>query len=140
LTQEQLDRDLIEWQSRLRLRDWKLVARMVPAHELPDKAGECNSFNHTKEAVVKISDNSNNPHSIIAAYHPWNDEETLVHELLELHFDPFKEARRGPKYDSQELALNVIAEALVELRHGNGHSIQNVLVGADEDHVINDRS
>ena len=45
----------------------------------------------------------------------------LVHELLEIYFAPFKSKEKTKEHEAQEVALNMIAEALVKLdRERNG--------------------
>ncbi|MEH2033364.1 MAG: hypothetical protein V7K67_27715 [Nostoc sp.] len=53
-----------------------------------------------------------------AALRPYNIEETLVHELLHLHLVTF-DMSDEPKRLALEQAINVIARALVNLKHAN---------------------
>lgn len=106
-----------EWQQRLRLMDWRVLVRVVPAYEMPTLEGECHCFDQTKEAVIRLSESIGKPQNTpIASLFPCDPERVLVHELLELHFDAFKAEKEGPTLTAQELAINILADALVALK------------------------
>lgn len=82
-TQEQLEESLTYWQEKLRLRDWIIKVKIARQRDmsLSDKLGEINFNVHTKTALISIIDPSD--------YDDWGEqdmENTLVHELLHLHF------------------------------------------------------
>lgn len=53
---------------------------------------------------------------------PYELEETLVHELLHLHFAPFMSEHDTLERTLQEQAIDAIAKALVS-RYGGGESV-----------------
>lgn len=119
MTPEELNALCADWQKRLRLMDWKIAVSFVPGYEMPDRAGECSSFEPMKEAVIRINKDTHNPYSRICAAHPEGFEEVLVHELLEIHFTPFKDDDGESRlHMAQEQAINMIASALVQARRG----------------------
>lgn len=98
---------LPKWQHILRLRDWNVVAHVVPKSEVPDCRGDVEHSVGTKSAMIRIGDNLTVGEAA----------EVLVHELLHLHFAPFEAKVNGSAEDiAQEQAIQLIAEALVSQR------------------------
>lgn len=105
---------LPEWQKILRLQDWdvKLIVDRERNFIGGDSQGECSWVLEKKQAFIKILDPVDFPDS------KWeqDSEETLVHELLHLHFAPFN-AEDGTLEDvAQEQAISAIAGALAGLK------------------------
>lgn len=114
LTQEQLEERLAYWQRVLRLQDWRVKARLVRERDFrnPGNQGECEWSLSTKVAIIRILDPVD--------YSPdcaWlqDMERTLVHELLHLHFAPFRAESDTAEDISQEQAIDCIATGLVAL-------------------------
>ncbi len=134
MNQEELERLGLEWQKRLRLMDWEIAFRLEKAFHMVDT--ECN-YNgivpHSpmhKKAVIQVREVLDyGGDDVVHATFTETHEHVLVHELLELHFTPFKVTRTDDqvKHDSQELAINMIANALVQAKHGNGHTIESAM-------------
>lgn len=113
MDQAELDDLATEWRKTLRLRDWDVkvkLKRIFDLHE-QDILGECNWVLSKKCAVVGVLDPQDYDPAFVRPYDP---EQTLVHELLHLHFAPFT-TDDGPTYE-QEQAIDCIAGALVEAK------------------------
>lgn len=110
LTEKQLQEKLKYWKKRLRLRDWTIDAHVYRLSEFSNtnRQGECQWVEESKTAQIKVLDPADFSHTILI-----NDmEETLVHELLHLHFAPMNEDKY---YMPIEQAIESIAKALVEI-------------------------
>ncbi len=75
-----------EWQKRLRLQDWEVVAQIVRAHDMTieDAQGEVVHFVKKKKAVISLRDQIDFPPGVLER----DMEIDLVHELLHLYFIP----------------------------------------------------
>ncbi|MHC5779681.1 hypothetical protein [Nostoc sp.] len=105
-----------EWQQILRLMDWDVSVNIVSYEEMPEGVeGECQFVINNKTANIKLIKPEGYPFD---ALRPYDMEQTLVHELLHLHFAPFN-IDTGLKATSQEQAINAIARALVNLKNAN---------------------
>ncbi|BBN97495.1 hypothetical protein [Sporolactobacillus terrae] len=111
LTEEQLQEKLKYWQERLRLRDWDITAQIVPLSLMDDKShgGECAWLMQSKVARINILRDED--YQGFAALLPDDMEQTLVHELLHLHFAPMDDDKY---YMPIEQAIESISKALVE--------------------------
>ncbi|MEH2384915.1 MAG: hypothetical protein V7K14_03790 [Nostoc sp.] len=99
-----------EWQQRLGLLDWDVSVKIVSSEEIEEDAeGRVTWVINKKTADIKLIKPEGHPFD---ALRPYDMEETLVHELLHLHFAPFN-IDTGLKAISQEQAINAIAKALV---------------------------
>lgn len=113
MTNEELQQLCFDWQLRLRLSDWIVKARFWEPHELEGSLfGQVSYLIEEKTAKITIA---RPEHTHRESFPPQNVEETLVHELLHLHFAPFEAERKSPQLAAQELAINCIASALVKL-------------------------
>lgn len=124
MTQDELDVLLVEWTRRLRLQDWKIVAKVTPSNDMDNGGieGSCSCFAPTKEAVVRVSDELGKPvGGHIRRAWPSDPEEVLVHELLHIHIDGFMpKSEDKAEYAAAEVAINMIASALVDTKRGGG--------------------
>jgi hypothetical protein len=122
---------LAYWQKALRLLDWRIAIEYVPDLQSRDGTpcyGLCFPFADNKTAQILVRDPST----------PLDDrpdtasriEETIIHELLHLHFAPFG-GRRPAEIAVEEQAVWAIAEALIQ-RKGTGQelSLVRAMVGA----------
>ena len=106
------------WQERLRLQGWIVGLHIVPATELGDVDVQGRTYfqDTHKWARILICDDH---HFATNQQHKWpehdDQEETLVHELLHLHFQPLHIAADCPEATAEELAINCLAKALVAL-------------------------
>lgn len=110
-----------KWQRRLRLLDWKVTTKLVRKDKF-DKVGEvfgynagtslafCDKFLEGKEAKIWILHPDDAQE--IETPERLDIENTVVHELLHLHFAPFA---NGEKENSllHEQAIEAITEALL---------------------------
>ena len=103
-----------KWQKILRLQDWGIHASIRRANEMvnTDAEGECYWTLSLKEGFIHILDPiDHNPRAI----HPPDIEETLVHEMLHLHFAQWDDDTEGGIPVSGEQAIECIAQALTKL-------------------------
>jgi hypothetical protein len=116
MTQEELESLCKKWQSRLRLNDWDIIARLMPLHAFEKaKEGHVDMVLESKQAEIKIMNWEG-----YCGDHLWpTDLETiLVHELLHLHFEPLGVEEDSAADTAQEQAIHAIAGALVKLSRG----------------------
>ena len=105
-----------EWQRRLRLRDWDVKIVVSRSDEMrPNCSGTCSTILSNKTALVTLMHPID--HSERCLW-PYDMEETLVHELLHMHFAPFQADEDTPADTAQEQAIDLIAHALVNLKRG----------------------
>lgn len=108
---------LAEWQKRLSLQDWELIASFKRAYEMPDKLGSI-EFSHTKlRGEIKIMD----PLDYCSEQEfnkGYDIEFILVHELLHIHTAFTPKPTEGWEECMEERAINSIAKALVNAKRG----------------------
>lgn len=116
LTEPQLQKLCPVWQARLRLQDWDVKVRVKRAADmgLGKKRACVTSQLLSKEALVEIQD----PLDYRPSVWPNDMEQSLVHELLHLHFAPFEADEETAEGAAQEQAIELIACALVNLARG----------------------
>lgn len=110
---ENLQQILLEWQRILKLLDWDISVKVVPHREAEEAWGNVRWNLDEKFADIKLLD----PADQSGGMRPYNVEETLVHELLHLHFAPFDATTGTHEQRFQEQAINAIARALVNLKN-----------------------
>lgn len=102
------------WQERLRLRDWRLTVSYEPNLAAADGSpcyGLCSPFVDAKEARIYLRDPVESTDGI-----PAHDvEETLVHELLHLHFAPLAE-NTSAGVAAEEQAVWAITSAISQMK------------------------
>ena len=115
MTKEKLQAMFAEWQKRLRLQDWKIYVEISRDRDMKfeGNGGEVHWQIEAKQAVINIIDPIDYPPNTMAEQ---DMEQTLVHELLHLHFAPFDAEHNTPADVAQEQAIHAIAEALVKLK------------------------
>jgi hypothetical protein len=115
MTQRQLEKLKDDWAKRLRLQDWKIAVtiKRSPDLKLEKTLGSCEYTLTQKRAEIELlhPDDYRAPHVGNRDF-----EWTLVHELLHLHTAPFYVTEPGPANDAQEIAIDLISEALVNLK------------------------
>lgn len=116
ITRETLEARCREWQRRLRLQDWKVTATFDTWHSLDDRSGAISYNLQHKIAKVRVMDPRHYCDHWDADDRDW--ENHLIHELLHLHFAPFwvMEADDKLKFEAQELAINLLTGALLDLK------------------------
>jgi len=117
LTEDELRMKCYEWQAILRLQDWDVIISIDRARDMiPDVLGQCEWTLPTKQARIRILDPVDHPPDL---KWPQDMEQTLVHELLHLHFAPFNKFEADSlEYVTMEQAIDLIAGALVRLKRG----------------------
>ncbi len=125
MTAGELQERLTYWRQVLRLRDWKIAAKFVESSDDIDdsNSGSCHVHQHTKAAIIKLlkPEAYNMTSSFSQAFPENTDQEvTLVHELLHIHFDGLfvEEDDNEIREEREEQAIELIAEALVKLDRG----------------------
>ena len=111
---------LKEWQKILRLQDWEIVLK-ISRHDdmgLDEVCGSSNWVLARGEAILKLLDPIDYSSDIVF---PQDQEVTLVHELLHLHYAPFSEnfERGSLEHIALEKSIEVTAKALVALKRGD---------------------
>ena len=113
MTQKQARKLCREWQRRLRLQDWQVELSFRRFHEMSgDTRGDCYMSMEQRIARIDIL----NPKDARPDAPPYDLEQTIVHELLHLHFEPFW---RNKKRLELEQAIEAIAFALVAAKRVN---------------------
>jgi hypothetical protein len=117
---EELQTKCEEWKKRLRLQDWIVKCKIARNKDVVANAqGHCSWVIQKKMATILILDPLDYPDDTM---HPQDMEQTLVHELLHLHFAPFDDETDTPKEIAIEQAIDCIAFSLVNLyREKNDH-------------------
>lgn len=114
LSDEQIKEKLPEWQKILRLQDWDVGVKLVRARDMGEgNLGEVKTNSEHKRAEISLLDPVDHDPVRQISY---DMEETLVHELLHLHFDPFLAKDETSEATAQEQAINAMATALVTLK------------------------
>lgn len=104
-----LQKLLDELQRELRLRDWRVEVSYVPNLASPDGRpvyGLCSHLVDGKMARIEIRD----PETPLSSSDP-SVEETLIHELVHLHFAPFA-TERPAEIAAEEQAVWALTEAI----------------------------
>lgn len=110
MTQKEAVKLCRQWQRHLRLMDWEVSVEVVRWHQLEeDTRGNCAMTVERKAAQITIL----NPEDWRPDSPLYDPEQTLVHELLHLHFEPFW---RNKKRLEMEQAIEAIAFGLVAAR------------------------
>lgn len=114
------------WAKRLRLQDWQIMVTIERARDMPleGKSGCVKWFVQDKSAHIMLLDPLDyvpNP------YEEQDHEETLVHELLHLHFQHFENTEPGTLADTMlEQTINILSALLVEQHRNYWSAIQDV--------------
>lgn len=103
------------WQKALRLQDWKITATFEKLAKFPSSSwmGDIEHYFPQMGAKIRIVPPEQISGDGFGCEAP---ECSLIHELLHLHFQPFMEKDEGPKKDAQEKAINMLSQALYNLR------------------------
>jgi hypothetical protein len=118
MTNRELQELCEEWQERLSLRDWRVTAEFVDTNALgDDSVGDNHWTLPLKLSTIRILEDRYIPASSIAG----DAEETLVHELLHLHFAKWSDETylKSDEYGTPvegEQGIDAISRALVALK------------------------
>ena len=113
-----------EWQARLRLQDWDIEVERVRHWRVGSASlGEVDVYRGKRTAKIRVLF----PEDEEPGSWPTNDEETtVVHELLHIHFDPLEPPNidwSSPVGIAIEQAVHALSVALVNLKR-EAHAIQ----------------
>jgi hypothetical protein len=97
------------WQQRLALRDWNITIRWAKDDEDEGYYAEVSPHNHTKEAEIVFARPGTHQGTVM------DPEVLVVHELLHLHFAPFKTPIGSALEDVEENIVNLCARMMVAL-------------------------
>lgn len=109
-TQSELEERLAYWQMRLRLQDWHIQIKIVRMSEMNGSIGRVLPLLEKKIASIRIADHADYPPDSIT---PNDMENTLVHELLHLHFYPLTKDKDFVLEEEQ--AIESIVSGLINL-------------------------
>lgn len=99
-----------KWQEILRLQDWDVKTGIFRSRDMTlGGEGECEWNLERKMASIRLMNPIDYPEGAMI---PMDMENTLVHELLHLHFAPFFSEDKSIE---QEQAINAITDGLVKL-------------------------
>lgn len=104
-----------KWQKCLRLQDWDIVVKIKRMEDMPKNLGECVSSLTKKQAIISLLE----PNDTSNGDFPYDMEETLVHELLHIHFIEADD-ENGCCPDGVEQAIEEVARALIKLDRKGG--------------------
>src|SRR4051812_3622179 len=109
LTQRQLDLWVKKWAAPLRLADWDISIEVCRFHEmgLPDALGTCETNIESRSALIQILDIRDWEEQAFGT----DPERTVVHELVHLHFAPFRTKPDSTEEVYEEQAVHAIADA-----------------------------
>lgn len=113
LTLEQLEERCAYWQGVMRLQDWRVALSIKRLRDFEtEREGEVEYYLTDKKAIIRLVDPVDD-----LPDHPWplDQEITLVHELVHLHLTEWNAKTGTPEYHAKEIAINMIASALVTL-------------------------
>jgi len=119
-SQEELEESLRYWQEQLRLRDWIIKARIARKWEMRENCvGQVDWQLESKMASIKILDSVDYEPDFMV---PLDQEHSLVHELIHLHFAPFnhKISSDSLEHAFMELAIDILSASLVKVRREGG--------------------
>lgn len=114
--EQQMQQKCQEWQKRLRLADWDVEVKILPAMDMHDTQlqGSVRWQITEKTANIRLV----TPEDAVKQnpVRPYSIEETLIHELLHLHMAGFEpDASQQAECLAMEFAINAIASALLKL-------------------------
>lgn len=103
----------LEWQDRLRLRDWNVEIRWAKYKEIDDDCGATVSWNdNQKHATILMRPTEFYESGVVAE----SVELRIIHELLHLHLWYIEDHTPMQKI-AEENAVHFISSALFHLKH-----------------------
>lgn len=115
LTQEQAEERLAHWQKILRLEHWDVAIHVVRASAMdPGNQASIGWTPEKRMARIKLADPIDWPPGTDEAF-PQDMENSIVHELLHIHFRDVEKKSEEPSDERTEQVIHVIACALVDL-------------------------
>jgi hypothetical protein len=104
------------WQKRLRLVDWDVKVKYGTMRQMGlDIEGSCDPVLVLKVALLRLTHAADYPES----QWPPDEEETLVHELIHLHFEPFRVKDSSLTDTAQEQAIECLATSFISFRRAS---------------------
>ena len=105
-----------EWQKRLRLADWDVDVKVVPAMDMYTTQLQGSVHWQMTERTANIKLVTPEDAAKQNPVRPYSIEETLIHELLHLHMAGFEpDNSQQAECLAMEFAINAIAGALLKL-------------------------
>lgn len=102
-----------EWQKDLRLLDWDIDWKVLPAKEMDGNFGQNNNTVRRKFAHIYILDKNEYEKGDMLHYDP---EVTIVHELLHCHLNTVGDRKNVVK--NEEYVIETLSALLVGLKRG----------------------
>lgn len=107
-----------EWQKVLRLQDWAFYIFIKRGYDMGTFVGSFSPTITKKEAKISLLDPNDYPPDTV---YPYDQEETLVHEMIHAHFASFWD---DDKCNDMEWAIESLTKAVVSLkRNVNSFSV-----------------
>lgn len=125
MTEERLKELTAEWQKTLRLQDWDIDVSFKRHFEMCEEnvLGQCVSTPSVRKSTIHVlvPEDADTPQS------DYNLEETLVHEILHVHFSEWENLfTKGDAMPvSSEAGIDAISHALVALKYKGVKTEQN---------------
>jgi hypothetical protein len=115
---EALGADCSYWAKQLRLQDWDIKVSFARLYDLGEGClGDCEPHKIKRQARIRLLDARDVECQLFwFDGEAWNQEVTLVHELLHLHFYDFIKEFDSPAGIAAERAIHRISRSLVQLR------------------------
>jgi hypothetical protein len=113
VTIEELQELAKEWQAVLRLQDWDYDIRFARGFEIGDCFGDFNGNLDCRHAVIRVTDENDINDDNRRFY---DQERTLVHELLHTYFQVFDTKDDSPERIAEEQAVDAISKAFVQMK------------------------
>ncbi|TVX92268.1 hypothetical protein [Paenibacillus agilis] len=107
---EMLEDRLRYWQAQLRLQDWQIEMKFDRGFNLAPNVADISLLEESRVARIRMMEANDFDPSSIA---PYDMEQTMVHELLHIHFFPL--TRTLGKSIPEEQAIEAISWALIAL-------------------------
>lgn len=119
MSPEELAERCAYWQRVLRIADWKIGVKYAHSYEVEhDNIGTVKIWSEEKAALVNLIYPAEYEPGPWDTVEPYDEEKTLVHELLHVLMEPHAPKKETPQHTAFEQTINLLAHALVGLdRH-----------------------
>lgn len=116
MTEKELNKMARKYQKVLGLQDWDVVVMLNDFRNMDGNVGRVEWFIDHKRAVIEIADDKTLPPDLTF---PYDQEETIVHELLHLHSAPFDTfEKESHENNALEVMINKLSSVIVKLKRG----------------------
>jgi hypothetical protein len=115
MTQEELTERARYWQKRLRLQDWNLIVEWARKKDMKTEGNGEIWLNRSRMRglISVLATDEQEPSSY--GFGKENPEQTLIHELCHIFWNPFDTQNNTPLGDAEEQAVERLSTAFVEM-------------------------